>query len=94
MNHDIVNGTVHTVCRHLGQDRIAAGSHIRSADHQTVKSIVIHLHGHRRHINAADGRPLHRHRHTNRTDLAIAHIAARILLIPADHLLSPVHATV
>ena len=94
MDYNIIHGTVHAVGGNLGQNGITPGSHIRCADHQTVKSIVIYLHGHGCHIHAADGGTLHSQSHPHAAYFSVPHIAAGIFLLPSDHFPCAFHTAV
>ena len=84
--------------QHLGGDLrqrgVAAGAHIGSADHQGIEPVIVQFEGSAAHVHAGDAGALHCHTHAHGTDLTVAHIPGRILVLPVDHLAHLEHAPV
>ena len=86
---DVVKRTLKHLCRDLRKRGITAGAHVSRADEQRVKALIVDLERRTADVHARDARALHRHAHADRTNLAVSHVPARILVIPVDHV---VHA--
>ena len=93
-NGNVIHITLQTLCRHLGQNRIAAGSHIGRCDQHRIAAVVVDFDRCRSDIEIGNTGALHRHRNADAAHLSISHITARIFLIPADHLFRTLHALV
>ena len=94
MNNNIIHAALQAFRRHLRQNGIAAGSHIRSADHQAVKSIVIHLDGNGPGIYMGYSGALHGHSDSHASDFAVSTVIAGIFSVPVNHFLCPGKAPV
>ena len=53
----------------------------------SVKALIVDLERRTADVHARDARALHRHAHADRTNLAVSHVPARILVIPVDHVM-------
>ena len=83
---DLLKVALQNLCRHLGQNRVAARAHIRSTDEQCIRAIIVYLDGSTAHIAVRNGRALHSDSHTHSANLAVGHFAQRELFVPAAHL--------
>ena len=84
---DVVKRTLKHLCRDLRKRGITAGAHVSRADEQRVKALIVDLERRTADVHARDARALHRHAHADRTNLAVSHVPARILVIPVDHVM-------
>ena len=86
VNGDLVCGAVQALRSHLGQDGIAASSHVCCSDGQRIVSVLIELDGSRAHVHAGDPGALHGHGDADTPHLSISHVPAGEFFLPADHL--------
>ena len=82
----LVYRTIHTLCCHLGKDRITACTHIRSTDHQIIETFVSQLHGSGTYVQIRYTGALHGESHTCRPHLSISHIPNREFFIPVENI--------
>ena len=82
---NVLQRALEHLCRNLCKRGVAACAHIRRADEQRVEALIVDLEGRTANVHARDARALHRHAHADRAHLAVSHVAARILVIPVDH---------
>ena len=79
---------------HLGQNGVAARSHVGRADDQHIGPVVVQPDGDRPRVNAGDARALHGHGHTRSANLAVAHVAHGVFRFPVEHLAATVQAAI
>ena len=91
---DPVRITFQTFRCHLRQCRITSGSHISSTDREQICSIFVQLNGRRSYIHIGNTGSLHGHGHTDASHFSVAHIPARELLFPPDHLCRAFQTTI
>ena len=84
-HRDVVHRAFHMLCDHLGQNGVAARSHVGRADDQHIGPVVVQPDGDRPRVNAGDARALHGHAHARSANLAVAHVAHGILRLPVEH---------
>ena len=73
----------------LGKDRIAARTHVGSADIQGVETVVVDLDGHGRDVDIGNGRALHGRGQTDGADMAVGQNLTRAGIVPAGHFHDP-----
>ena len=78
-----------TFRRHLGQNGIAAGSHIRRRDGQLIGAVLVEHDCRGSHVHVRDTGALHGHTHAYGAYLAISHIPGRVFFLPANHFAGP-----
>ena len=88
-NGKVLQRTVERFGGNLREDRIAAGAHVRRADGEGVPAAVVQLERRAADVYVVDAGALHRHAHADGAHLAVPHIAAGVLFVPAD---APPHA--
>ena len=91
---DVVHAAVQALGGHLGQDRVAAGAHVRRADDQVIGAVLAQLDRRRTDVDARNAGPLHRHGHARGAHLAVAHVAHRVFFIPVENAAAVLHAAV
>ena len=93
-HRDVVHRAFHMLCDHLGQNGVAARSHVGRADDQHIGPVVVQPDGDRPRIDAGDARALHGHAHARSANLAVAHVAHGVLRFPVEHVAAVVQAPV
>ena len=90
----VIEAAIHHFRHHLGQNGIAAGAHVGSADEQVVGAVLAELDSGGANVHVGNTAALHGHGHAGGPNLAVPHIPDGVLFLPAEHLPAVLHAAI
>ena len=88
-DNNLVIFTSQAVCRHLCQNCITPGSHIRTSNHEGIKPVIVQFNLHRTHVAVINTGALHGKSHSDRTNGMWPGFYKWVLGIPVYHFLDP-----